>query len=334
MARKKTTYRGIDRQRGLSLVELMVALVLGLLVVGAAIGVFLSNRQTYTATESLGRVQENARVAFELMARDLREAGGNPCSNRLPIANVLENPTSNWFTNFGDGIRGADGAFALDEPANRVAGTDAVEVMSGVGSGLSVAEHQTSSANFKLNRTNHGIEPDDVILVCDNRQASIAQVTNSNQSNETIVHNTGGGTIGNCTKAMGVPVVCGCTGSPGNQCSDHEYGANSTIVRLHAVRWFIGDNPDGGRSLYRSVLRRGVMGDPEEVTDGVEDMQITYLLPGANNYVDADSVGTRWQEVLAARIELQLEGDDRVGLDGEVIERELVHIATLRNRNA
>ena len=66
----KSTYRSAARQLGLSLVELMVALVLGLLVVGAAIGVFLSNRQTYTATESLGRVQENARVAFELMARD------------------------------------------------------------------------------------------------------------------------------------------------------------------------------------------------------------------------------------------------------------------------
>ena len=76
------------------------------------------------------------------------------------------------------------------------------------------------------------------------------------------------------------------------------------------------------------------MGDPEEVTDGVEDMQITYLLPGAAAYVAADAVGTRWGEVLAARIELQLEGEDRVGLNGEVIGRQLVHVATLRNRNA
>lgn len=325
----KSTYRSAARQLGLSLVELMVALVLGLLVVGAAIGVFLSNRQTYTATESLGRVQENARVAFELMARDLREAGGNPCSNRIPMANVLENPANNWFTNFTDGIRGAEGAFTLDEPANRVAGTDAVEVMSGEGRGVTVASHEPTSAVFHINTATHDMEADDVLLVCDNRQAAIVQMTGPTATNETVVHNEGTGTIGNCTKKLDVPVDCD-DNSPGG----YEYGDNSQIVKLRAVRWFIGDNPNGGRSLYRSVLRRGAMGAPEEVTDGVENMQITYLLPGAAAYVDANGVGTRWGEVLAARIELQLQGEDRVGLNGEVIGRQLVHVATLRNRNA
>ncbi|MFP7721975.1 PilW family protein [Lysobacter sp. A3-1-A15] len=330
---RKSTNRN-TYQSGLGLVELMVALVLGLLVVGAAIGVFMSNRQTYTATESLGRVQENARVAFELMARDLREAGGNPCSSRLPIANVLENPTSTWFTNFGDGIRGVEGAFALEEPGNRVAGTDAVELMSGEGRGVTVASHNPTAAAFHLNTPDHDLVVDEVLLVCDNRQATIFQMTGPSATNATVVHNTGTGTVGNCTKALGVPVKCACTGSPTNLCNNYEYGENSQMVRLKAVRWFIGENPAGGNSLYRSVLRRGVMGPPEEITDGVEDMQISYLLPGAATYVAAGAVGTRWGEVLAARIELELEGEDRVGLNGEVIGRQLVHIATLRNRNA
>ena len=59
--------------RGLSLIELMIAMMLGLLVVASASAIFLSNRQTYRATEGLGRVQESGRMAFELMARDLRE---------------------------------------------------------------------------------------------------------------------------------------------------------------------------------------------------------------------------------------------------------------------
>ena len=59
--------------RGLTLVELMIAMMLGLLVVGSATAIFISNRQTYRATEGLGRVQENGRMAFELMARDLRD---------------------------------------------------------------------------------------------------------------------------------------------------------------------------------------------------------------------------------------------------------------------
>ena len=53
--------------RGFSLIEMMIAMVLGLLVVGAAIGIFVSNQQAYRATEGLGRVQENVRMAFEMM---------------------------------------------------------------------------------------------------------------------------------------------------------------------------------------------------------------------------------------------------------------------------
>ena len=42
--------------RGFSLVELMIALLLGTLVVAAAGGIFIANRQTFRSTDSLGRV--------------------------------------------------------------------------------------------------------------------------------------------------------------------------------------------------------------------------------------------------------------------------------------
>ncbi|MFP3416601.1 prepilin-type N-terminal cleavage/methylation domain-containing protein, partial [Bacillus sp. SIMBA_074] len=58
----KRSGRRLGRQQGFSLIELMIALVLGLLVVGAAIGIFLSNRQTYQATEGVGRAQEGVRT--------------------------------------------------------------------------------------------------------------------------------------------------------------------------------------------------------------------------------------------------------------------------------
>ena len=74
---KQSPSVGFRFARGVSLIELMVALVLGLLVVGGAIGMFISNKQAYSATESVGRVQENSRLAFELMARDKKvERGG------------------------------------------------------------------------------------------------------------------------------------------------------------------------------------------------------------------------------------------------------------------
>ena len=97
---------------GMTLIELMISLVLGLLVVGAAIGMFVSNRQVFRATDNLSYVQENGRVAFELLARELRQAGGTPCSRNIPIVNVLNN-TAAWGTNWGDGVRGYDGTQAF-----------------------------------------------------------------------------------------------------------------------------------------------------------------------------------------------------------------------------
>lgn len=62
-------------ERGFSLVELMIALVLGLVLLGGVIQVFLSSRQTYSANEAMSRMQENGRFALEFMARSARLAG-------------------------------------------------------------------------------------------------------------------------------------------------------------------------------------------------------------------------------------------------------------------
>ena len=70
-------------QAGLTLVELMVALVLGLVLILGVLNIFVSNRETFRVTENLTRIQENARAGFDFMARDVREAGQNPCGTNL-----------------------------------------------------------------------------------------------------------------------------------------------------------------------------------------------------------------------------------------------------------
>ena len=71
-------------QRGVTLVELMVALVLGLVVSGAALALFMTNKQVYTSSENLDRVQESSRTAFELMALALiSQASGRSMEPRV-----------------------------------------------------------------------------------------------------------------------------------------------------------------------------------------------------------------------------------------------------------
>jgi type IV pilus assembly protein PilW len=352
-------------QSGVTLVELMVALVLGLIVLGAVTTVFLSNSRTYAATESLGRFQENARVAFELMARDVREAAGNPCSRNLPVYNVLNAPGSVWYTDFTAGVRGYPGTVAFPDAAfgtgagQRIAGTDAVELKSAVADGVAIVSHDPNSAQFKLSTANHGLSDGDLALACDFGQAAIFQVTNAQPGiNDTLVHNNGVGTPGNCSKGLGWSATQNCSAN-GNSyafgcymgawetgdCADENPKDGepdrwpATIARLRMSRWYIGANTRGGRSLYRSSLRNtgGVLGiQQDEITEGVRDMELTYLVDGAAQYVDASSVAASdWtsNNVIAMRIDLTLIGNEPVGTDGSPLQRRLIHVVTIRNRN-
>lgn len=73
------------KQAGFGLIELMVAMVLGLLVLGAAVAVFQSNLRTFNANDGQNRVQENARVAYELLSKDVRSTGSSACSAEASV---------------------------------------------------------------------------------------------------------------------------------------------------------------------------------------------------------------------------------------------------------
>ena len=68
--------------RGHTLVELMIALVLGLVLVGAVFVVFLGSRMSFNTSDNLSRMQDSARIAFALMGREIREASGTGCGLR------------------------------------------------------------------------------------------------------------------------------------------------------------------------------------------------------------------------------------------------------------
>lgn len=69
------------RARGFSLVELMIAVTLGFLVMLCAIGAFTGVSNTFSAVQGASGVQENARFALEMIARDLRSASPRHCLN-------------------------------------------------------------------------------------------------------------------------------------------------------------------------------------------------------------------------------------------------------------
>ena len=85
-------------QRGLTLVEIMVALTISLLLMAGVFQVFLSNRVSHNLQNGMGRLQENARAAMDVLSLNISMAGFNAgTSNPVAInsANTLDNATAN-----------------------------------------------------------------------------------------------------------------------------------------------------------------------------------------------------------------------------------------------
>lgn len=351
-------------QAGFSLIELMIAMLLGLLVVAAAGGVFISNKRIYTATETLGRIQENTRVGFELMSRDLREAGGNPCSSASVIVNQMSSGGNDWWADWGNGIQGYDGDDAMSGSVagmgvfgtgvgQRVAGTDAVEINSALGGGIRVVDHATPSAVVEVS-SQGDIVDNDVLVICNMDYAFIFQVTQLPGANK-IQHNSG--TSLNCAQEFQFDEPCtgsGASGAfgycfvPGATPSAQCVGSSTSpayVARVGSLRWFVGNNARGGTSLYRAtVTNRSNTVNPDtlldniEVVEGVEDMTVTYLEQGEDAYTGPAGVAD-WSRVIATRIELvmvgtqgTLTGREIEGTDGEALNRTLTHVVALRNR--
>ena len=84
-----------DRQRGMSLIELMIGIVLSLLILTAVLYSFAGSRASYQHLTSFSAVQESGRIALEVLNRDLRMAGNPGCGN----LNALDHRTPLLFSN-------------------------------------------------------------------------------------------------------------------------------------------------------------------------------------------------------------------------------------------
>lgn len=79
-----------DRQTGFSLVELMIAITLGLIVLLAVGSIYIGSRQTYRVQEDNARIQEAGRYALEVIGRSIRQAGADAEMTFNPAAITQE----------------------------------------------------------------------------------------------------------------------------------------------------------------------------------------------------------------------------------------------------
>jgi len=324
MKREFSRLSSRKRLRGLALIELMIALVLGLVIIGAVTGVLLSNTQSFRTTKSLSQIQDSARLGFEIMARDIRQAGSIPCGNDVAVTNILTaaQTTPPWHLDWEAGSDGQLIGYAGDATlaglTNRINGTEALTVLYSDVGGSAVDSFHAGNHAYTLNDAGD-LQSGDIVFVCDAAKATLFQ---ANVANDTL-------TAANNANVHTQPGV---------------YDRNSVIGRLKSRAWYIGNNgrdEEGGRSLYLAELTVGATGSPElqliEIAAGVTDVEFLYRLNDTSDFKTVAQVGSQWALVNAVQISFSLLGQDtNVTVDAATnagrLSRSFSSIVALRNR--
>jgi len=85
-----------DRNQGVegfTLVELMIAMAVGGIVMAAVMTSFLSQHRSYLAQDDVVEMQQNVRVAMDMLTRDIRSAGYDPTETGLGIIPTSDSQT-------------------------------------------------------------------------------------------------------------------------------------------------------------------------------------------------------------------------------------------------
>lgn len=259
---------------GVSLIEVMIAMLLGLILMGGVLQVFASSRQTYRVHEAVSRMQEGGRMSLEVIARDVRMADFWGCvSDTGAVVNNLNNAGAGFIDFDAGGIGGIEGAAGAP---------DTLILRGGVSSTLGIQPPYgpQASANIAVNAGN-GLEQDDIIFVSDCGNADIFQISNANPDGSgTLVHNTGAASPGNLNVSNP-----GCPGANAH-CLSKVYGADASVFEAQQIIFTVAAGSEGQPALFRNG---------QEFLDGIENLQVVYGEDTdgsgvANYYVPANQV--------------------------------------------
>lgn len=293
------------RQPGFTIVEVMIALSLGIIMGIGALSLLLGSKRSFHELEDLSRLQENARFAMHFLTKDIRMAGYLGClQNKLSINNHLSDKHASEggffdLTRFIDGddynkkdlvdnddraIDGSDVIF-IRHFANAVITAGGTKYDNGIEAGSGTAEVNgvpTWTRTVTVDRKTD-LAVGDIVALSDCESADVFQISGVKNQGQDLEY-----------KASDVADTI----FPGNNNNislstyyNKETGAR--LRRLVAVRYFIGFDIDGDGvpdtkqevakaaaqdytpSLYRQSSN-GTGFQYDELVRGVENMQFLY----------------------------------------------------------
>lgn len=288
----------MDRQdfkaaQGFTIVELMIAMMLGLMLAGAMVAVFVDSRQSYNTSETVMRMQDDARQALRELSTDLTMAGF--WAELLVPTDIT--PDANLAVATDCGPAGVPWVYRAVVP-----GTSQSLALTAIDNATGAAVNASHSC-IAASEVEVG---SDVIAI-----KRVAGTSSAATSNNTVYLRTNG-TLGMLyRKPEAAPAAIPAP------FWDWEYRP-----RIYYIRNFAFAAGDGIPTLCRKVLRYSSApptmagaGATECLAQGVESLQIEFGLDsdadGEPNVYVTGVTTAQMQTVVAARLFLLLRGTDR-----------------------
>lgn len=269
----------LHKQLGISLVEIMVALVISLFLLGGIIQVYTANKSSYAFTDAIGRVQENARFAVDTVAQDLRMAGFFGCTAYDP--SDTENITNNLDpdgTDYDPLLHDYAGLGVLDgSEGDGPNGSDSITIRGAKPVQFNILPPFNVTTSDDINVTvdlTGKLENEDIVMISNCQGADIFQITadpvTDTDAGLTTVEHAIGGEPGN------INTDPGCA-DPAKLCLSQTYGNDASLFEVQTVTYEI-RNVAGEPTLFRVQYN-----DEEELVEGVEQMQVEYGIDTTND---------------------------------------------------
>ena len=291
------------------MIELMIAMVLGLLLTAGLLTLLYSVRQASATQNALARLQENGRAAIDTMAADFRNAGHLPCGSHESPLVYAEALNSHLLPPLPLAVGAGAAPYPLDKSifilgntcevggctpvadatlpptglkdGQRLPGTDVVTTRYLDGEGVELGENVSCATSAVVQRI------------------ALRRPLTGDQKNAFASHL---GMLANCKSASVVPVAIDndaiqvratMRGAPACASVDQQTRLFDFDVQMRTITYFLRVDKRATGQLGASLIRR-VNGIDNEVVDGVERMNIRYSF--------TDSTGmTHW--VLASEME-------------------------------
>lgn len=341
-----------SKMAGLSLIELMIAMLLGIILTLGATQVYLGTSQSYRLTDAIAHGQENIRFASSMMQRDVRSAGGLAClqsagdvDDKLKPARVVP---------VGDGVLGWEasgtGIGASHTAVDSVV-TGAGDWSEGSGTGTFPAEITDEVVKGTDVLIVNSVQTSPVDIVAGSTTTKITMDAASGmQKGQLVLAVTDDCSAGELFQNTGdegdsfVSIAAGGS-APGNDAAtfDLTYGTNARIASYSTVAYYIGVRNDASGFSTPVLYRQRLDAEPEspqELVAGVESMQVLYgvssgVLKRADSYTTADNVAS-WEDVVSVRVAFIVRSEN--GANSEKLKRVFnllgTEVTTLEDRRA